>query len=82
VCGIAAYFSTRNEVSADVLHRAAKSLVHRGPDNQNVWIDKHAGAGLAHARLSLLDLSRNGDQPLSSANDRLKLVHNGEFYDL
>jgi asparagine synthase (glutamine-hydrolysing) len=81
VCGIAAYFSTRNEVSADVLHRAAKSLVHRGPDNQNVWIDKHAGAGLAHARLSLLDLSRNGDQPLSSANDRLKLVHNGEFYD-
>jgi asparagine synthase (glutamine-hydrolysing) len=81
MCGIAAFFSAVKPVRAEPLRNANTSLRHRGPDNQNLWIDPEGMAGLAHARLSLLDLSPAGDQPLSSTNDRLKLIHNGEFYD-
>jgi asparagine synthase (glutamine-hydrolysing) len=81
MCGLAAYFSAAEPVPAEALRRAAEVLRHRGPDNQAVWIDPAGGAGLAHTRLSLLDLSANAHQPLASVNDRLRLVHNGEFYD-
>ncbi|MEO5970097.1 MAG: asparagine synthetase B, partial [Bdellovibrionia bacterium] len=81
MCGIAAVFSSRNPVSTEVLRKATVSLKHRGPDNQNVWSDPEGLAGMAHARLSLLDLSSDGDQPLSWKEERLKLIHNGEFYD-
>jgi asparagine synthase (glutamine-hydrolysing) len=81
MCGIAAVFSSRNPVSNELLQKATLSLRHRGPDSQNVWVDPKGLAGLAHARLSLLDLSSGGNQPLSGEGERLKLVHNGEFYD-
>lgn len=81
MCGIAAFFSTSNPVRAESLRGAIACLQHRGPDNQSLWIDPEGAAGLAHVRLSLLDLSPAGDQPISSADDRLKIIHNGEFYD-
>lgn len=93
MCGLAAFFSSKNQAKTENLINAAQVLKHRGPDNQNVWIDPDGKAGLAHARLSLIDLSSNGDQPLtwkgtnlssalSSKNrERLKLVLNGELYD-
>src|SRR5262249_23631880 len=52
-----------------------------GPDNQSTWVDAKGQAGLAHARLSLLDLTPSGDQPLTWDDGRYQLVHNGEFYD-
>jgi asparagine synthase (glutamine-hydrolysing) len=81
MCGIAAYFSATEPVPEDALRRATVALRHRGPDNQAVWIDPAGCAGLAHTRLSLLDLSAKANQPLASVDGRLRLVHNGEFYD-
>lgn len=81
MCGFAALFSSSGSVKSEPLAKAAQSLEHRGPDNQSVWVDERGVAGLAHARLSLLDLSRSGDQPLTSSDGSLKLIHNGEFYD-
>ena len=58
----------------------ARALRHRGPDAEGVWIDG-AGLALAHRRLSILDLSPAGDQPMTSKSGRYVLVFNGEIYN-
>ncbi len=57
------------------------ALAHRGPDDVGLWIDPSAGIALAHRRLSILDLSPLGHQPMRSASGRHTLVLNGEIYN-
>jgi asparagine synthase (glutamine-hydrolysing) len=80
MCGIAAFFSPRNNVSSQTLERATKSLHHRGPDSQGIWHSRDRRVGLGHARLSIIDLT-TGDQPIANEDDTVHLVVNGEFYD-
>jgi asparagine synthase (glutamine-hydrolysing) len=63
------------------LNQIAISLQHRGPDAQDRWLDEPAGVGLSHNRLSILDLSPAGAQPMASANGRYVLSYNGEIYN-
>lgn len=79
MCGIVGVFSRRGPVQPAVLERAARSLYHRGPDGQRQWVSADRRVGLAHARLSIIDLT-TGDQPISSENGRTRIVVNGEFY--
>lgn len=65
----------------DLLNNMTNAIVHRGPDDQGVWFDNAVGIGLSHARLSILDLSPAGHQPMHSAFDRYVLVFNGEIYN-
>jgi asparagine synthase (glutamine-hydrolysing) len=57
------------------------TLVHRGPDDRGVWVDAQCGVALAHRRLSILDLSPLGHQPMASAEGRYVLAYNGEIYN-
>ena len=56
-------------------------LVHRGPDKGGVWLDSDSGLALTHRRLSIVDLSPAGHQPMVSADENLVLVYNGEIYN-
>ncbi|MGV8960313.1 MAG: asparagine synthase (glutamine-hydrolyzing) [Stenotrophomonas sp.] len=57
------------------------ALAHRGPDDRGVWVDAAEGVALAHRRLSILDLSPLGHQPMASADGRYQLAYNGEIYN-
>ena len=63
MCGITAFFSQSKPVLTDALEATVQSLIHRGPDNQSVWLSKDQRVGLGHARLSIIDLA-TGDQPI------------------
>ena len=64
-----------------MLGRMGEAIVHRGPDDSGVWIDANAGIGLSHRRLSVLDLSPAGHQPMVSASGRYVIAFNGEIYN-
>ena len=59
----------------------AGAIHHRGPDDGGVWVDEHAGVALAHRRLSIVDLSPAGHQPMVSFDGRWVIVFNGEIYN-
>jgi asparagine synthase (glutamine-hydrolysing) len=80
MCGIAGLISPQ-EVTPEIVRRMTDPIAHRGPDDQGVWIDAEAGVGLGHRRLSIVDLSPLGHQPMPSANGRWVLDYNGEIYN-
>lgn len=63
------------------LGRMSASLSHRGPDDSGIWVDAAAGVALSHRRLSILDLSPAGHQPMTSASGRYVIAFNGEIYN-
>ena len=95
MCGFAG-FLTANTVSVDchaalamtdadtmtvVATRMAQAIVHRGPDDAGAWADAQAGIALGFRRLSIVDLSVAGHQPMHSASGRYVITFNGEIYN-
>ena len=80
MCGIAGIFSA-DRADPELLARMAKVIGHRGPDDQGIWADDQSGIGLAHRRLSIVDLSPMGHQPMHSADGRYVISLNGEIYN-
>ncbi|MBK8174912.1 MAG: asparagine synthase (glutamine-hydrolyzing) [Rhodospirillales bacterium] len=92
MCGIAGFLSdgargtAGGAGDADArFHRAVAAMTdaiaHRGPDDSGAWVDAAAGIALGHRRLSILDLSAAGHQPMLSADGRFVLSFNGEIYN-
>ena len=80
MCGLAGFLGA-DAGDENTLTRMIATLHHRGPDNQGIWCDSSVGIGLAYARLSILDLSPAGYQPMVSASGRYIIVFNGEIYN-
>lgn len=82
MCGFAGILATKkNDLAKPVLRKMSDAILHRGPDSSGVWLDETQGIGLAHRRLSILDLSPAGHQPMVSENGRYVIVLNGEIYN-
>lgn len=84
MCGIAAIFSysdSASPVDSDELLRIRDSMTARGPDGAGLWISRQSRIGMAHRRLSIIDLSETGSQPMSARGGRLQIVFNGEIYN-
>ena len=80
MCGITGLINLDNSpVSSHVVKGMTDALIHRGPDDEGQWVEKNVGIG--HRRLSVIDLSQAGRQPMISANDRFVLSYNGEVYN-
>lgn len=82
MCGFAGFITTRSQPAlADIGRAMADAIRHRGPDDGGVWADDAAGVCLSHRRLSIVDLSAAGHQPMLSASGRFVLAFNGEIYN-
>lgn len=81
MCGIAGIWQTgSSRLEADA-RRMGDALVHRGPDDSGLWIDPAHGIAFAHRRLSVLELTSAGHQPMASSCGRYVLIFNGEIYN-
>jgi asparagine synthase (glutamine-hydrolysing) len=85
MCGIAGFRSIGAGIAPDSLRRITRAmtstLAHRGPDDSDCWVDPEAGLALGHRRLSIIDLSAAGRQPMASACGRYVITYNGEIYN-
>ena len=81
MCGIAGIYNYRHfqDVERDVLRRMTEVIRHRGPDAEGLYVN--GGIGLGHRRLSIIDLSDAGKQPMFSQDHQLAIVFNGEIYN-
>jgi asparagine synthase (glutamine-hydrolysing) len=80
MCGIAGLFNLGEEpVSAEHLERMSDLLQHRGPDDKGLWIN--GPVGLAHRRLSIIDLSTRARNPMPNEDESVWLIFNGEIYN-
>jgi asparagine synthase (glutamine-hydrolysing) len=83
MCGITGFWDAGRLSGGlgETVLRMAAAASHRGPDDQGEWTDAGAGVALGHRRLSILDLSPDGHQPMASAGGRYQIVFNGEIYN-
>jgi len=85
MCGIAGFVDFRKAMSQGQMEviagQMALTLSHRGPNHQGVWVDEKRGVALSHRRLSIIDCSPLGQQPMHSRCERYTIIYNGEIYN-
>ena len=81
MCGFVGISSTSQIIQREWLAAGRDAMTHRGPDNGGEWWSTDRCVGLAHRRLSIIDLSSSGHQPMSDISGSLRLVFNGEIYN-
>ena len=80
MCGIAGIIKKKNTgINRNEIQKMTDTMIHRGPDAEGIYIDGNVGLG--HRRLSIVDLSESGNQPMSSNDEKYVLVFNGEIYN-
>lgn len=83
MCGIAGFWLQKEtgHEPTELLQRMGNTLAHRGPDDSGIFFDKNAGLGLSFRRLSIIDLTAEGHQPMVSSSGRYTIIFNGEVYN-
>ncbi|HEY9721587.1 MAG TPA: asparagine synthase (glutamine-hydrolyzing) [Oscillatoriaceae cyanobacterium] len=83
MCGFVGFVAAQDDGLhwEGVLKAMTQAILHRGPDAGGAWVDREAGVALGHRRLSIVDLSPTGAQPMHSRSERYVIVFNGEIYN-
>lgn len=85
MCGIAGFWAPQGRLDAgaarETLAGMTDAIAHRGPDATSAWLNGETGIALGHRRLSIVELSSAGAQPMTSDSGRLVIVYNGEIYN-
>ncbi len=82
MCGVVGFWAeAKLEGQSEMVQAMADRLAYRGPDDVGTWADAELGVALGHRRLSIIDLSPAGHQPMTSPCGRLTLAYNGEIYN-
>lgn len=81
MCGIAGFVKKKEYNYENIIRVMCDEIIHRGPDAFGMWHDEENGITLGHRRLSILDLSENGSQPMVSSSGRMVIAFNGEIYN-
>ncbi len=81
MCGIAGIVSNKDIIDKDWLEKASSKIIHRGPDSFGYWWADSGNIGFAHRRLSIIDLSSNGHQPMLDKGKNIVITYNGEIYN-
>lgn len=85
MCGVAGFVEFRSGYSDEEYSATIKKMTdrlrHRGPDDSGLWVDSGRGIALGHRRLSIIDTSSAGHQPMSSSGGRYTVAYNGEIYN-
>ena len=83
MCGIYGYLSLRENVQSEILRAMGETLKHRGPDDEGKWMQNSGqlSVGLGHKRLTIIDLSSAGQQPMANEDGRIWITYNGEIYN-
>ncbi len=83
MCGLVGIvdFGNSGNLNHELLTSLTDTLEHRGPDDAGVWLEQDRSIGLGHRRLSILDVSSGGHQPMISRDGRLVIAYNGEVYN-
>lgn len=81
MCGISGVFDPRGGIERSLLEKMAATTRHRGPDYTGYFVSPDRRVGLAHNRLSIIDLSEAGHQPMVSTDGKRRIVFNGEIYN-
>ena len=81
MCGLSGFLGNSVQHPEQVLKKMTDTIEHRGPDDEGLWCDRSAGIALGHRRLSIIDVSQAGHQPMVSGNGRYVIAYNGEIYN-
>ena len=85
MCGFVGFIGRKSFKDKDTAKRTltlmSNSIAHRGPDSSGYWMNEEGSIALAHRRLSILDLTRAGSQPMQSKSKRYIVAYNGEIYN-
>jgi len=85
MCGIAGFIDLSNSYKhselQSIILQMSDTLARRGPDDSGIWVDERSGVALEHRRLSIIDLTAAGHQPMHSESGRYVIVYNGEIYN-
>jgi len=81
MCGIVGILSTNEKVDLDTVKKMRDRMTHRGPDDEGVYLSKDGLVALGHRRLSIIDLSSRGKQPMRNEDGTIWVVYNGEIYN-
>lgn len=82
MCGIAGIYNlNQSQVSLTNLKKMTDVITHRGPDGEGHWLNSNGTLGFGHRRLSIIDLTENGKQPMHYADGRYTITFNGEIYN-